>query len=87
MQGWNNIFADGLVFISIEDENDTIIGFVKILRDITARKQEEDAIKKYAKELGTQYHKVYSFILSHDLRVHCEIIQGGPQYLEKNFEK
>ena len=81
-------FADGLVF-PLKDENDTIIGFVKILRDITARKESEDAVKKYAKELeelNTHKESVLA-ILSHDLRSPLAGIIQGAQYLEKNFDK
>ncbi|RDI53561.1 PAS domain-containing sensor histidine kinase [Flavobacterium glaciei] len=80
-------FADGLVF-PLKDEDDDIIGFVKILRDITAQKKSEDEIKKYAKELEElNAHKENVLaILSHDLRSPLAGIIQGAQYLEANFD-
>ena len=63
------IFAYGLVF-PLTGYDGEILGFVKILRDITEKKNTEDAIEVYIKELETlNTHKesVIS-ILSHDLR-------------------
>jgi PAS domain S-box-containing protein len=46
----SQFYAYGLVFpmIGIDGE---LMGYVKILRDLTVRKQSEDAIKKYVREL------------------------------------
>ena len=81
-------FADGLVF-PLKDKDDAVIGFVKILRDITAKKESEDSIKKYAKELeDLNAHKESVLaILSHDLRSPLAGIIQGAQYLETNFDK
>ncbi|WP_165930028.1 PAS domain-containing sensor histidine kinase [Flavobacterium caseinilyticum] len=81
-------FADGLVF-PLKDEDDEVIGFVKILCDITAKKESEDAIKKYAKDLeDLNAHKESVLaILSHDLRSPLAGIIQGAQYLETNFDK
>ena len=80
-------YADGLVF-PLKDKEDEIIGFVKILRDITARKKSEDAIKNYAKELedlNTHKESVLA-ILSHDLRSPLAGIIQGADYLKSNFD-
>lgn len=80
-------YADGLVF-PLKDEKDKIIGFVKILRDITKRKAAEEAIKKYAKELeelNTHKENVLT-ILSHDLRSPLAGIIQAAEYLKLNFE-
>jgi two-component system CheB/CheR fusion protein len=47
-----------------------MLGYVKILRDLTDRKKSEDAIKKYVKELeDLNAHKENVLaIVSHDLR-------------------
>lgn len=80
-------YADGLVF-PLKDINNEVIGYVKILRDITAKKASEDAIKKYAKELeelNTHKENVLA-ILSHDLRSPLAGIIQGAEYLKSNFD-
>ena len=79
-------YAYGLVFplIGLEGE---MLGYVKILRDLTERKQSEDTIKKYVKELeelNTHKESVLA-ILSHDLRSPLSAIIGTAKYLKENF--
>ncbi|MEO6884312.1 MAG: PAS domain-containing sensor histidine kinase, partial [Bacteroidia bacterium] len=81
-------YAYGLVFplISLDGE---MLGYVKILRDLTYRKQSEDAIKKYIRELeelNTHKESVLA-ILSHDLRSPLSAIIGTTKYLKENFRK
>ena len=81
-------YAYGLVFplFGLEGE---MLGYVKILRDLTERKQSEDAIKKYVKELedlNTHKESVLA-ILSHDLRSPLSAIIGTAKYLKENFHK
>ena len=81
-------YAYGLVFplIGLDGE---MLGYVKILRDLTDRKQSEDAIKKYVKELeelNTHKESVLA-ILSHDLRSPLSAIIGTAKYLKDNFHK
>lgn len=80
-------YADGLVF-SLKNSNDEVIGFVKILRDITTRKASEDAIKKYAKDLEdlNTHKETVLAILSHDLRSPLAGIIQGAEYLKSNFD-
>jgi two-component system CheB/CheR fusion protein len=50
-----------------------MLGYVKILRDLTERKNAEDSIKNHVQELeelNTHKENVLA-ILSHDLRAHC----------------
>jgi two-component system CheB/CheR fusion protein len=66
-----------------------MLGFVKILRDLTDKKQSEDAIKKYVQELeelNTHKESVLA-ILSHDLRSPLSSIIGTAKYLKENFHK
>ena len=81
-------YAYGLVFplIGLDGE---MLGYVKILRDLTERKQSEDAIKKYIKELeDLNAHKESVLaILSHDLRSPLSSIIGTANYLKTNFHK
>ncbi|MCX6350959.1 MAG: PAS domain-containing sensor histidine kinase, partial [Bacteroidetes bacterium] len=81
-------YAYGLVFplTGIDGE---MLGYVKILRDLTERKQSEDAIKKYVgdlEDLNTHKESVLA-ILSHDLRSPLSAIIGTAKYLKENFHK
>lgn len=79
-------YADGLVF-PLNIKEDEVMGFVKILRDITARKASEDAIKKYARELEdlNKHKETVLAILSHDLRSPLSGIIQGTEYLKLNY--
>lgn len=81
-------YAYGLVFpfTGVDGE---LLGYVKILRDLTERKKSEDSIKKYVKdleELNTHKESVLA-ILSHDLRSPLAGIISTADYLRSNFEK
>ena len=81
-------YAYGLVF-PLTGLDGEMLGYVKILRDLTERKQSEDAIKNYVKELeelNTHKESVLA-ILSHDLRSPLSAIIGTAKYLKENFHK
>lgn len=81
-------YAYGLVF-PLTGLDGEMLGYVKILRDLTDRKQSEDAIKMYVKELeelNTHKESVMA-ILSHDLRSPLSAIIGTAKYLKDNFMK
>jgi PAS domain S-box-containing protein len=81
-------YAYGLVF-PLTGIDGKLLGYVKILRDLTDRKMSEDAIKKYVRELedlNTHKESVLA-ILSHDLRSPLSAIIGTAKYLKDNFEK
>ncbi len=81
-------YAYGLVFPLIGLDG-KMLGYVKILRDLTERKQSEDAIKKYIRdleELNTHKESVLA-ILSHDLRSPLSSIIATTKYLKDNFHK
>ena len=80
-------YAYGLVF-PIRGLEGEMLGYVKILRDLTDRKQSEDAIRKYVTELedlNTHKESVLA-ILSHDLRSPLAAIIGTSKYLKDNFK-
>ena len=84
----SEFYAYGLVFplTGIDGE---MLGYVKILRDLTERKKSEDAIKNYVKELedlNTHKESVLA-ILSHDLRSPLSSIIATTGYLKSNFER
>lgn len=84
----SKFYAYGLVFplTGIEGE---MLGYVKILRDLTERRKSEEAIKKYVKdleELNSHKENILA-ILSHDLRSPLAGIIQGADFLKSNFEK
>lgn len=84
----SKFYAYGLVFplTGIEGE---MLGYVKILRDLTERRKSEEAIKKYVKdleELNSHKENILA-ILSHDLRSPLAGIIQGTDFLKSNFEK
>lgn len=81
-------FAFGLVF-PLRDDDDKLLGFVKILRDITAQKRAEEAIKKHIKELEeliTHKENILA-ILSHDLRSPLSSIIQITDYLKTSIHE
>ncbi len=81
-------YAYGLVF-PLTGLDGELLGYVKILRDLTDRKQSEDAIKKYVielEDLNTHKESVLA-ILSHDLRSPLSAIIGTAKYLKNNFKQ
>jgi PAS domain S-box-containing protein len=84
----STFYAYGLVF-PLTGINGEMLGYVKILRNLTERKKAEDSIKKYVKELeelNTHKESVLA-ILSHDLRSPLSSIIGTAKYLKENFHK
>lgn len=84
----SKFYAYGLVFPLIGKEGE-LLGYVKILRDLTERRKAEDAIKKYVKELEelNNHKENILAIVSHDLRSPLSGIIGAAKYLSSNFEK
>jgi two-component system CheB/CheR fusion protein len=79
-------FAYGVVFPLIGSDGE-MLGYVKILRDLTERKQSEDAIRKHIKdleELNAHKESVLA-ILSHDLRSPLAGIIQLSGYLKEDF--
>ena len=84
----SRFFAYGLVFPLI-GINGEMLGYVKILRDLTENKKSEDAISKYVKELEElNAHKENVLaIVSHDLRSPLSGIIGAAEYLKANISR
>lgn len=81
-------YANGLVF-PLKSKDGEMLGYVKILKDITDKKKAEDAIKNYIKELeelNTHKESVLA-IVSHDLRSPLAGIITAAEYLKSNFER
>ncbi|MBC8006318.1 MAG: PAS domain-containing sensor histidine kinase [Verrucomicrobia bacterium] len=79
-------YAYGLMF-PLRDDNDELIGFIKILRDLTHRKINEDAITQHMQDLEElMVHKENIIhILSHDLRSPLSYIVSVADYLKTDL--
>lgn len=83
----NRFYAYGLVF-PLKGIDGELLGFVKILRDLTETKKAEEAIKKYVKELedlNTHKENILA-IVSHDLRSPLSAIIGAAEFLKSGYD-
>jgi PAS domain S-box-containing protein len=80
-------YASGLVF-PLNDLEQNCIGYVKILRDLTDKKNSEESIKKYLEELEElNIHKEKTLsVLSHDLRSPLTSMLASTTFLKSRFE-
>ena len=80
----SKFYAFGLVY-QLKGDDGKMLGYVKILRDLTERKKSE----KYAKEMedNSIHRESMIGILSHDLRSPLAGIIGAAEYLKLNFDK
>jgi two-component system CheB/CheR fusion protein len=84
----SKFFAYGLVYPLIGKDGE-MLGFVKILRDLTERRKSETAIKNYVKELeerNTHKENILA-VLSHDLRSPLAGIIQIAEHLKESFDK
>ena len=84
----SKFFAYGLVY-PLMGKDGEMLGYVKILRDLTERRKSENAIKNYIKELeelNTHKESILA-VLSHDLRSPLAGIIATAEHLKKSFDK
>lgn len=74
-EGWrrrkdNTKFWGSIVITAIHDNNNNVVGFTKVTRDLTERKFSEDKIRQYNSELEFKNRELSQFvsIASHDLQ-------------------
>jgi two-component system CheB/CheR fusion protein len=84
----SKFYAYGLVF-PLTGINGEMLGYVKILRDLTERKKSEDAIARYVKELEelNSHKESVLAILSHDLRSPLAAIISTAGYMKSHYDK
>jgi PAS domain S-box-containing protein len=63
-------FWGGVVITALHDENNNVIGFTKVTRDLTERKRADDELRETAAKLQTTNQELASFthVASHDLK-------------------
>lgn len=92
-EGWRlrkdgTTFWGSVVITALHDEQDNIIGFSKVTRDLTERKKAEDQLRYYAESIESQNKQLeqFAYIASHDLQEPLRKIQIFSGVLEQNID-
>lgn len=92
-EGWR-VRKDGTTFwgyvviTALHDDDDNIIGFTKVTRDLTERKMAEDKQLRDAKSIAKQNKQLeeFAYITSHDLQEPIRKIQTFARFLEDRID-
>jgi PAS domain S-box-containing protein len=91
-EGWRkrkdgSKFWGSIVITALHDQENNVIGFSKVTRDLTEKKINEDQLKAYAHELENQNQQLeeYAHIASHDLQEPLRKIKTFANLLLKNI--
>ncbi len=92
-------FWGSIVITALHDDENNIIGFSKVTRDLTQKKEADDQMVAYAREIEYQNQQLeeYAYVASHDLqeplrkiRIYCELLENSldkPEMARKNLDK
>jgi len=91
-EGWRlrkdgSTFWGSIVITALHDDDNNIIGFSKVTRDLTEKKLTDDRMKNYAMEIEFRNKQLeeYAYIASHDLQEPLRKIQIFAEMLESNI--
>jgi len=81
-------FWANVVVTALRDDRGRVNGFVKITRDLTARKEAEDEIKRYAEDLkrSNQELEHFAYVASHDLQEPLRTVSSFAQLLARRYQ-
>lgn len=80
-------FWANVVITALRDPSGSVTGFVKITRDLTARKQAEDQAQRYSEELrrSNQELEYFAYVASHDLQEPLRAVSSFSQLLARRY--
>ena len=91
-EGWRlrkdgALFWGSIVITALHDEQNNVIGFSKVTRDLTEKKNADDQLKKSAHEIEIRNKQLeeYAYVASHDLQEPLRKIQTFAELLQKNI--
>jgi len=91
-EGWRlrkdgTAFWGSIVITALHDDDNNIIGFSKVTRDLTERKLADEQMAMYAKDIEFRNRQLeeYAYIASHDLQEPLRKIQVFAELLETNI--
>lgn len=74
-EGWRlrkngTAFWGSIVITALHDDNGEVVGFSKVTRDLTERKEAEDKLEQYARQLEAQNNelKQFAYAAAHDMK-------------------
>lgn len=81
-------FWGSIVITALHNENNEVIGFTKVTRDLTEKKLAEDQLKQKAQELEFRNNELeqFAYVASHDLQEPLRKIQVFSDLLGKNIQ-
>jgi PAS domain S-box-containing protein len=92
-EGWRvkkdgSKFWGSIVITALHGEDGNIIGYSKVTRDLTERKQADDKMKEYVKELQQQNEELdrFAYAASHDLQEPVRKVQTYADLIEQSAE-
>ena len=91
-EGWRkrkdgSLFWGSIVITSLHDEMGNIIGYSKVTRDLTEKKQTEEKLNEYLKELERRNEELsrFAYAASHDLQEPLRKVQTFADLIEQNL--
>ena len=91
-EGWRvrkdgSNFWGSVVITALHDENENVIGFSKVTRDLTEKKRAEDRMLEYAEKLEQKNEELeqFAYVASHDIQEPLRKIIAFGDLLQLNY--
>lgn len=81
-------FWGSVVITALHKKNGTVMGFSKVTRDLTEKKQAEIKLQEYLRELEIRNKELeqFAYVASHDLQEPLRKIRTFTDVIERNFQ-